>query len=77
VAGSCECGTEPPGSIKCGKFQSDHHRLCGPRVIFVLSKTQKQYSVLSNHISFYNIAILFTETYKLRIIKSAGLYRAA
>jgi hypothetical protein len=20
VAGSCECGNEPPGSIKCGKF---------------------------------------------------------
>jgi hypothetical protein len=20
VAGSCECGNEPPGSIKCGEF---------------------------------------------------------
>jgi hypothetical protein len=20
VAGTCECGNEPPGSIKCGKF---------------------------------------------------------
>jgi hypothetical protein len=26
VAGSCECGNELPGSIKCGEF---HHGLCG------------------------------------------------
>ena len=27
MAGTCECGNEPPGSIKCGEFVDEQNRL--------------------------------------------------
>jgi hypothetical protein len=65
VAGPCECGNEPSGSIKCEELLASQECLCSMELVTGITKSRKMWGgggvgeIDSTHVETINSKILF------------------